>query len=180
MTNSCWTSVIRLPHLAASLNEVEATQPSGVDTGLTSAKCIFLLEGVQRYREPLTRAGEQVVAADLGEVHRRKDELKPMTSNHEVGSREATAELCRQRRTPPVHMRVVLEMLLQSTHTIDMSTKQIVQDLLQRLPENVSLHDVAKEIEFIAAVREGLDELDRGERIPIEDIERELPSWVIR
>lgn len=61
-----------------------------------------------------------------------------------------------------------------------MSTKQIVQDLLQRLPENVSLHDVAKEIEFIAAVREGLDELDRGERIPIEDIERELPSWVIR
>ncbi len=61
-----------------------------------------------------------------------------------------------------------------------MSTKQIVQDLLQRLPENVSLHDVVKEIEFIAAVREGLEELDRGERIPIEDIERELPSWVIR
>jgi hypothetical protein len=61
-----------------------------------------------------------------------------------------------------------------------MSTKQIVQDLLQRLPENVSLHDVAMEIEFIAAVREGLDELDRGERIPIEDIEGELPAWVIR
>ena len=61
-----------------------------------------------------------------------------------------------------------------------MSTKQIVQDLLQRLPENVSLHDVVKEIEFIAAVREGLEELDRGGRIPIEDIERELPSWVIR
>lgn len=61
-----------------------------------------------------------------------------------------------------------------------MSTKQIVQDLLQRLPENVSLHDVAKEIEFVAAVREGLEDLDRGERIPIEDIERELPSWVIR
>jgi predicted transcriptional regulator len=71
-------------------------------------------------------------------------------------------------------------MLLLPRHTIDMSTKQIVQDLLQRLPENVSLHDVAKEIEFIAAVREGLDELDRGERIPIEDIERELPAWVIR
>lgn len=71
-------------------------------------------------------------------------------------------------------------MFLLPTHTIDMSTKQIVQDLLQRLPENVSLHDVAKEIEFIAAVREGLDELKRGERIPIEDIERELPSWVIR
>ena len=61
-----------------------------------------------------------------------------------------------------------------------MSTKQIVQDLLQKLPENVSLHDVAQEIEFVAGVRQGLAEIDRGERIPIEEIERELPSWVIR
>lgn len=61
-----------------------------------------------------------------------------------------------------------------------MNTKQIVQDLLQRLPEDVSLHDVAQEIEFVSAVRQGLSELDRGERIPIDDIERELPSWVIK
>ena len=61
-----------------------------------------------------------------------------------------------------------------------MSNKQIVQDLLEKLPENVSLHDVAQEIEFVAGVRQGLAELDRGERIPIEEIERELPSWVIK
>ena len=61
-----------------------------------------------------------------------------------------------------------------------MSTKQIVQDLLQKLPESVTLHDVAQEIEFVAGVRQGLAEIDRGERIPIEEIERELPSWVIR
>jgi predicted transcriptional regulator len=60
------------------------------------------------------------------------------------------------------------------------STKQIIQDLLQRLPEDVSLHEVAREIEFIAAVRQGLAEIERGERIPIEEIERELPSWVIK
>ncbi len=61
-----------------------------------------------------------------------------------------------------------------------MSTKQIVQDLLERLPDDVSLHDVARELEFISAVRQGQAELERGERIPIEDIERELPSWVIK
>ena len=61
-----------------------------------------------------------------------------------------------------------------------MSTKQIVEDLLMKLPENVTLHEVAREIEFVAAVRQGLDELDRGERIPLDDIERELPSWVIK
>jgi predicted transcriptional regulator len=67
-----------------------------------------------------------------------------------------------------------------AAHTSHVSTKQIVQDLLEKLPEDVSLHDVAQEIEFVAAVRQGLAEIDRGERIPIEEIERELPSWVIR
>lgn len=61
-----------------------------------------------------------------------------------------------------------------------MSTKQIVQDLLLKMPEDISLHDVAREIEFVAGVRQGLAEIERGERIPIEDIKRELPSWVIK
>ena len=61
-----------------------------------------------------------------------------------------------------------------------MSNREIVIDLIQKLPEDTSLHDIAREIEFVAGVRQGLAEIDRGERIPIEDIERELPSWVIR
>ncbi len=61
-----------------------------------------------------------------------------------------------------------------------MTNKPIVEDLLQRLPDGASLHDIAQEIEFIAAVRQGVAELDRGERIPIEEVERELPSWIIR
>ena len=61
-----------------------------------------------------------------------------------------------------------------------MTNKQIVEDLLGRIPEGASLHDIAQEIEFIAAVRQGLDKLDRGESIPIEEVERELPSWIIK
>jgi predicted transcriptional regulator len=61
-----------------------------------------------------------------------------------------------------------------------MSNKQIVKDLLQRIPEGASLHEIAREIEFIAAVRQGLAELDLGEQIPIEEVERELPSWIIK
>ena len=61
-----------------------------------------------------------------------------------------------------------------------MSNKQIVADLLQKLPDDASLHDIAREIDFVAAVRQGLAELDRGERIPIDDVERELPSWIIK
>ncbi len=59
-----------------------------------------------------------------------------------------------------------------------MSDKQIVADLIERLPTNVSLLDIAREIEFIAGVREGLAQLDRGEGVPLEEVEQLLPSWI--
>jgi len=62
----------------------------------------------------------------------------------------------------------------------NMTNKQIVEHLLQQIPEDVSLHEIAERIEFVAAVRQGLAELDRGERIPIDEVERELPSWIIK
>jgi predicted transcriptional regulator len=42
------------------------------------------------------------------------------------------------------------------------------------------LQDVAQAIEFVAGVCQGLAEADRGDLIPIEEIERELPTWVVR
>lgn len=56
-----------------------------------------------------------------------------------------------------------------------MNTKQTSKDL--PLPDNDSLRDGARQVEFVAGVRQGLAELDNGECIPIEEIERELPSW---
>ena len=73
-----------------------------------------------------------------------------------------------------------LEYLHPEAHAHAMSTKEIVRDLLQKLPEDASLYDVAREIEFVAAVRQGLAEIDGGDFIPIEEIDRELPSWVIK
>jgi predicted transcriptional regulator len=59
-----------------------------------------------------------------------------------------------------------------------MSNKQIVADLMEKLPNDVSLKDIAREIEFIAGVREGFAQLDRGEGVPLEDVEKQLPSWI--
>ena len=61
-----------------------------------------------------------------------------------------------------------------------MTNKEIVQDLLRRIPDDTSLEEIARELEFIAAVRQGLSELDNGDSVPIEEVERELPSWVIK
>jgi predicted transcriptional regulator len=58
-----------------------------------------------------------------------------------------------------------------------MSSREIAIDLIQRLPENTSLHEIAREIEFIAGVREGFDQFDRGERTPAEEVRKMIPSW---
>lgn len=59
-----------------------------------------------------------------------------------------------------------------------MSMHEAVQTILRQLPEDVSLYEVARQIEFIAAVKEGLAELDRGEGIPLEQVRREIREWV--
>jgi predicted transcriptional regulator len=61
-----------------------------------------------------------------------------------------------------------------------MSNKELVSDLLTRLPPDVSLQQIAREIEFIAEVREGLEQLDRGEGVPIEQVEKMIESWTTK
>ena len=76
--------------------------------------------------------------------------------------------------------RETLEKTAYEVQTATMTNKEIVQDLLRRIPDDASLQDIARELEFIAAVRQGLSELDNGDSIPIEEVEQELPSWIIR
>ena len=59
-----------------------------------------------------------------------------------------------------------------------MTDKQIVQDLLQRMPDDASLQDIAYEVEFIAAVQQGVAELDNGQWVSAEEIERDLIAWL--
>ena len=58
--------------------------------------------------------------------------------------------------------------------------KAAVIDLVNRMPTGATLHDIAREIEFIAGVREGFEQLDRGEGVPIEEVEKRLKSWTAR
>ncbi len=61
-----------------------------------------------------------------------------------------------------------------------MSNKEVVSDLLTRLPDDVSLQQIAREVEFVAGVREGLDQLDRGEGVEIEKVEKLIESWTTK
>lgn len=49
---------------------------------------------------------------------------------------------------------------------------------MEKMPNDASLSEIAREIEFIAGVREGFAQLDRGEGVPLEEVEQQLPSWI--
>ena len=57
------------------------------------------------------------------------------------------------------------------------TTQEIVLGVLSRLPQDASLEQVARELEFLGAVREGFAQLDRGEGVPLEEVERLLQTW---
>jgi predicted transcriptional regulator len=58
-----------------------------------------------------------------------------------------------------------------------MSDKESVLELVNRLPADLSLREILREIEFVAAVKEGLDEIDRGQGISIESVEQMMAAW---
>lgn len=61
-----------------------------------------------------------------------------------------------------------------------MTTKQIAKEMIEKLPNDVSLQEIAQRIAFVAGIKQAEEELDRGEGIPFEEIEKEWPSWIIR
>ena len=61
-----------------------------------------------------------------------------------------------------------------------MKTKEVLIDIANRLPEDATLADAAYELELRAAILEGIESLDRGEGVPLEEVERMLPKWVSR
>ncbi len=60
----------------------------------------------------------------------------------------------------------------------DMTEKEIVLETIRALPDNSSIDEIVERIEFLAAVQKGLDQLDRGEGIPHEEIKKQLAAWL--
>ena len=59
-----------------------------------------------------------------------------------------------------------------------MTEKEIVLETIRALPDDCSLEEIAERVEFMAAIQKGLDQLDRGEGIPHEEVKKQLASWL--
>lgn len=61
-----------------------------------------------------------------------------------------------------------------------MSNRELVIDLVARLPEDMPLPEIAREIEFLAGVREGREQAKRGEGMPVEDARKKVRQWATK
>ena len=58
------------------------------------------------------------------------------------------------------------------------SIKQSVIEMIQRLPESVTVVDIMDELYFRRGVDEGLAQLDAGEGVDHEEAKKRLAKWL--
>jgi hypothetical protein len=58
-----------------------------------------------------------------------------------------------------------------------MSNREIVIDLLSKLPEDASLDEIAREIEFLAGIQTARLQAHRREGVSAEDARKLVDSW---
>lgn len=59
-----------------------------------------------------------------------------------------------------------------------MSQKELVLEAIQELPDDASLDQIADRVEFMAAIQKGIDDIDRGDTIPHEEVKKQLATWL--
>ena len=59
-----------------------------------------------------------------------------------------------------------------------MTIKEIALQTIKNLPEDASWEDIQERINFIAAIRKGLQELDDGKGISHEKVKEEFAEWL--
>ena len=61
-----------------------------------------------------------------------------------------------------------------------MDAKRAALHTIQELPDDSTWEEIQERINFMAAVRKGLSELDEGKRISHEDVTTEFAEWLSR
>jgi len=58
-----------------------------------------------------------------------------------------------------------------------MSNREIVIDLLSKLPEDASLEQIAREIELLAGIKTAREQAHRREGIPADEARKLVDAW---
>lgn len=58
------------------------------------------------------------------------------------------------------------------------AVKEGIVQMIQNMPQNISVEDVMAELYFRSQVDEGIRELDEGKGISHEEVERRMAKWL--
>lgn len=61
-----------------------------------------------------------------------------------------------------------------------MSDREMVMDLVARLPEDTPMQEIAREIELLAGIKAGREQARKGEGIPAVDARKLVETWASR
>jgi predicted transcriptional regulator len=59
-----------------------------------------------------------------------------------------------------------------------MSNKEVVIEAVRKLPEELSLEEIAEEVAVLAAIRKGEEDADAGRTIPHDEVKRRFQEWI--
>jgi hypothetical protein len=61
-----------------------------------------------------------------------------------------------------------------------MSSREMVIDLVTKLPEDTTLAEIAREIELLAGIQRAREQARRGEGVPAEEARKLVEAWTSR
>jgi hypothetical protein len=61
-----------------------------------------------------------------------------------------------------------------------MSNRELVIDLVRRLPEDTPLKQIAREVELLAGIKTAREQAQRGEGVSVEAARKLVDSWTAR
>ena len=58
-----------------------------------------------------------------------------------------------------------------------MSNRELIINVLNKLPEDAPIHEIIRQIEFVAGLKVALEKSEREEGISIEEVRELLEKW---
>lgn len=61
-----------------------------------------------------------------------------------------------------------------------MTAKAEVLQTIGNMPDDVSYEEIARQVDFIAKVKRGMEQAERGEGKPLDDVVKQIPQWITK
>ena len=61
-----------------------------------------------------------------------------------------------------------------------MTMKEAALKTIEEMPETASWEEIEEKVRFVAALEKGLEQVDKGQVIPHEQVKKNLESWLTK